>query len=235
MKAFILAAGKGERMRPLTDNTPKPLLRVGGTTLLDRQIEKLAAAGIRDIIVNAAYLSEKISAHVGRYKNSDLNITVSVEPAPLETGGAIFHASDLIGDAPFLLVNGDVWMDYDYMEIVGQASGLQRGGGCLVLVPNPVHKKEGDFCFAEESQHGLLQLPQSNAGPAPKSTFTFSGVSVLSPSLVTDYPQCRVKFPLVEAFRWAIGQKKLSGSVFNGYWLDVGTPERLQELKTRLP
>lgn len=224
-RAFILAAGRGERMRPLTDHLPKPLLSVGTETLLDRQITKLVAAGIREIIINTAYLGHLIVEHVGDGSQFGASVKFSPEPAPLETAGAIAHASSMLGEDPFLLVNGDVWVDLDFGDFLNRTPRMEDGGGHLVFVDNPPHKKSGDFTL----ENGRVRVTDASL-----ECYTFSGVSILSPSLITEYPKCREAFPLREVFDWAIAENRLSGEVYRGYWLDVGTPERLEELRSHV-
>ncbi len=211
-------------MRPLTDHTPKPLLNVGKQTLLDRQVEKLAAAGVKEIVVNASYLGDMIEQHLDTHKMPGVDMTISREPKPLETAGAIYFARERLGDAPFLLVNGDVWMDLDYRLLLSGASTfpLVEGGGHLVFVPNPPHKQCGDFSLVD----GYVGMAEKG-----QPSYTFSGVSILSPALVTSYSKCREVFPLREVFESAIAEKKITGEVYDGFWLDVGTPERLDTLR----
>lgn len=205
-------------MRPLTLETPKPLLAVHGMSLIEHHIRRLAAAGVRDLVINIAYLGERIRAALGDGAALGVSIEYSVEPEPLETAGALRHALPLLGEEPFLLVNGDVWTDYPFADL---GAMTLRGQGHLVLVPNPEHKPTGDFSL---DPMGNLRELDGTAG------FTFSGISLLSPHLISAYPQARSQFPLREVFSWAIGKGQLSGEVFNGTWCDVGTPERLAEL-----
>lgn len=232
MKAFILAAGRGERMRPLTDTIPKPLLAVGSETLLDRQIDKLVAAGITDIIVNISYLGDLIARHVGDGSRYGASIHLSYEPEPLETAGAIVHASEALGDADFILVNGDVWMDVDYRVFLAKAPKLAHRGGHLVLVNNPPHRGEGDFCLDKGDVRQSSCSERHSDTTHLDTTYTFSGLSILSPSLIHAYPKCRQAFPLREVFDWAIAENRLTGEHYDGYWLDVGTPTRLDELRS---
>ena len=222
MKAMILAAGLGQRMRPLTDHLPKPLLRVKGKTLLDYHLEKIQQAGIQEVIINLAYLGEKIREHLQQHPYPQLKIIFSQEPEPLETGGALLHAADLLGDEDFLLVNGDVWSDINYQKIIEHKPNLNQLGH-LVLVANPDFHPQGDFVLNTSTQ--LLQEKQQQ-----QQGFTFSGISILSPQLAENYSGKRIKFPLVEALREAIAQKKLTGELYCGHWSDVGTPERLSDL-----
>lgn len=228
MKAMILAAGLGNRMRPLTDHTPKPLLCAGGKPLIEYHLENMQPAGINEVIINLAYLGEKICAHLGDGQKFGVKIIYSHEPEPLETGGAILHALDLLGEEPFLLVNGDVWCDLDFAPFINQPgteSGLAENQlGRLLLVPNPVFHPPGDFALANS---GLLLDDPEKIHPR---RFTFSGISLLRPALIANYPNKRQKFPLVEVFRRAISNRQLTGQVHHGHWSDVGTPARLQEL-----
>lgn len=218
MKAMILAAGEGRRMRPLTLDIPKPLLKIRGTSLIEHHIQRLRDAGTDEIIVNVAYLGEKIRAVLGSGEHLGVRIQYSVEPEPLETAGALLHALPLLGDAPFLLVNGDVWTDYPFAQLIQRPV---NSIGHLVLVPNPSHKLLGDFSLDKNARVQELD---------GDSSFTFSGISVLSPQLISTYPQARTKFPLREIFGWAIQRQELTGEIFSGVWCDVGTPERLAEL-----
>lgn len=224
MKAMILAAGLGNRMRPLTDHTPKPLIGVNGKPLIEYHLENLQRAGIRDVVINLAYLGEKIRSYLGNGEQWNLQIRYSQEPEPLETGGALSHALDLLGDKPFLLINGDVWCELEFKAFVSQALRTQ---GHLLLVPNPVFHPHGDFALDDTGT--VLADPQTNS-----QKFTFAGISLLVPELITMYPERREKFPLVEVFRHAIAQRQLTGQLYHGHWSDVGTPERLYELETHL-
>jgi MurNAc alpha-1-phosphate uridylyltransferase len=227
MKAMILAAGLGNRMRPLTDHTPKPLLRAGGKALIEYHLENLQRAGIREVIINLAYLGEKIRAQLGDGKAFGLEIIYSTEPEPLETGGAILHALDLLGEAPFLLVNGDVWCDLEFAHFIQQPLTENRLGH-LLLVPNPEFHPHGDFALNNSNQ--LIDEPDK----IHPQRFTFGGISLLKPELISHYPDKRQKFPLVEVLRRAINNGQLTGEVHRGHWSDVGTPARLQELEEHL-
>ncbi len=216
---MILAAGRGERMRPLTDSLPKPLLTVAGKPLIVYHLEKLAAIGVTDVIINIAYLGEKIWQALGDGTQWGLSIQYSEEPEPLETAGALLHALPLLGDQPFILVNGDVWTDIDFSALVKQPLGdyLAR----LVFVKNPAHNPRGDF-----SLDGDRVLQRHASLPA----YTFSGIGLFSPEIITGYPNKRTIFPLREVFADAIHKRILSGVLFDGDWRDIGTPERLSEL-----
>ncbi len=231
MKAMILAAGRGERMRPLTESTPKPLLNVGGKPLLVHQLNNLALAGFQDVVINIAYLGEQIRDYIGNIFSANtgqhLSIQYSEEPEPLETAGAIAHALPLLGDQPFLLINGDIWTDYPFQSLK-QHTLSNRCLGHLVLVPNPAHHPEGDFAI-ESGYLTEKKLSEKNT-----KAMTFSGISVLSPKLISDYPECRRVFPLGEVFRHALKTKKLSAESYQGQWWDIGTVERLNDLDLRL-
>lgn len=223
MKAMILAAGLGQRMRPLTNHTPKPLLTAGGKPLLVYHLEKLAGAGIRQVIINLAHLGEKIQAYVGNGSAFGLDVIYSPEPEPLETGGALLKALPLLGEEAFLLLNGDVWCDLDLPQFVLPPLAPSHLGR-LLLVANPEFHPRGDFSLNES---GLI-APDTNASALQR--FTFAGISLLKPELITQYPQKRVKFPLVETLRYAVDRQQLTAMIHTGHWSDVGTPERLAEL-----
>jgi MurNAc alpha-1-phosphate uridylyltransferase len=220
MKAMVLAAGRGERMRPLTDREPKPLLRVGGKRLIEFHLERLAAGGFREVVVNTAWLGDMIEATLGTGRQYGLAITYSHErPEALETGGGIFHALPLLGSAPFLLVNGDVWTDIDFGAL--RRSPPERSLAHLVLVPNPPQHARGDFVL----EHGLV-----SEGEGLRQTY--SGVGIFRPEL---FAGCEPgKFPLLPLLRKAIAERALSGELHQGRWYDIGTTERLAALDVQL-
>ncbi len=214
MKAMILAAGKGERMRPLTLHTPKPLIPVAGKPLIQWHLQALASAGLTDLVVNHAWLGDQLVAAVGDGRAYGVRIRWSAEDEPLETGGGIQRALSLLGDEPFVLVNGDIWTSFDF-------SGLQLPPGRLahlVLVNNPAHKHQGDFCL----QAGRVSNPVEGA-----RALTYSGIAVLSPRLFAGHDAGA--FALAPLLRSAAEQGLVSGEHFMGTWLDVGTLERLGE------
>ena len=216
MKAMILAAGKGERMRPLTLHTPKPLLPVGGKPLIQWHMEALRRAGIRQLVINHAWLGQQIEDAFGDGSQLGLDISWSAEEQPLETAGGILRALPLLGDAPFVLVNGDVWTDFAFSSLGLPAGKLAH----LVLVDNPPFKQGGDFLL----QTGLIANP---AAHEQAEALTYSGIAVLSPRLfdgLGDGPQ-----PLAPLLRAAAQQGQVSGEYHAGRWIDVGTPERLQQ------
>ncbi len=217
MKAMILAAGRGERMRPLTDRLPKPLLPVAGKPLIVHHIERLAASGIRQLVINHAHLGEMIEAELGDGSAWSVKISYSAESRALETGGGIFRALPLLGEDPFLVVNGDIWCDVDYSRLRLAAGMLAH----LVLVPNPPHHPRGDFVL----QGGRVS---DNEG----ERLTFSGIGVYHPRL---FAGCQPgAFPLAPLLRKAMAESKVSGICHRGLWVDVGTPERLQALDSQL-
>jgi MurNAc alpha-1-phosphate uridylyltransferase len=224
MKAMILAAGLGQRMRPLTDSLPKPMLPAGGKPLLQYHLEALAKIGVREVIINLAYLGDKIRAFVGNGEQFGLNVSYSEEPEPLETAGALLHAFPLLGAEPFILMNGDVWTDYP-LETLATYTLQDDEDAHLVLVPNPEFHPAGDF-----SPNSQGRLENNPALPQ----FTFGGISLIHPRLISTYPQQRNKFPLGEVLRFGIAHNRISAQIYNGGWSDVGTPERLLELDTKL-
>lgn len=210
MKAMILAAGKGERMRPLTLHTPKPLLPVAGKALIEYHIEALAAAGITGLVINHAWLGQQVEQALGDGSRYGVSIVYSRETEPLETGGGILRALPLLGDDPFVLVNGDIWADYDFARLPQQPDGLAH----LVLVDNPEHHGGGDFA-----------LEQGQVRSAGASMLTYSGIAVLHPRL---FAGCAGgAFRLAPLLRAAMEEGLVSGEHFAGRWLDVGTVERL--------
>lgn len=211
-------------MLPLTQDTPKPLLPVVSDTLIGHQLQRIRAAGLQQVIINVAYLGQQIIERLGHGADYDVTIAYSEEPQPLETAGGINRALPLLGDGPFVLVNGDVWCDFDLAQLVDKMLPEQCLGH-LVLVPNPSHNSGGDFALVD----GLL-VPSAGAD----TSFTYSGIALLRPELIAHYPQRRERFGLKEVFDWAIAQGRLSGEVHSGHWLDVGTPERLDQLRMHL-
>jgi N-acetyl-alpha-D-muramate 1-phosphate uridylyltransferase len=215
---MVLAAGRGERMRPLTDRVPKPLLPIGGEPLVALHLRALAAAGVREIVMNCSWLAETLRERLGDGREWGVSIEYSPEPwPPLETGGGIFQALPLLGPEPFLLVNGDVWCDLSPASL----SLSEQMLGHLVLVPNPDHNPAGDFGLV----HGRIE-----ADACPR--YTYGGMAILAPEL---FEGCRPgRFPLAPILRSAAREGRLSGMLHTGGWVDVGTPERLHALRARL-
>ncbi|MES2606163.1 MAG: nucleotidyltransferase family protein [Pseudomonadota bacterium] len=223
MKVMLLAAGKGTRMLPLTAATPKPLLKVGGLSLIEHQILKLKATGFVDFVINHAWLGMQIEQALGDGSRYGVRIAWSREEEPLETAGGIVQALPLLGAEPFLIVNADIWTDFPFAEL---KTALPAGGlAHLVLVPNPSHHPRGDFVLHADRQ---LALP----APPNDSTFTYSGIAVYHPSLFANVSER--KYPLLPLLKQAIAENKATAQVHRGQWLDIGTPERLQELDSQL-
>ncbi|MCK9564017.1 MAG: nucleotidyltransferase family protein [Bacteroidales bacterium] len=225
MKAMILAAGFGERLRPLTETTPKPLLEIAGKPMIQYHIERLVAAGIREFVINTAWLGEKIEAFLGDGSRFGVRICWSRESEPLETGGGIRRALPLLGPEPFLLVNGDVWTDYPFETLV-QRDWPESTDAHLVLVPNPPFKATGDFTLDGE---GRLGYPQEGDRAS-----TYSGISVMRPEIFALYPAASERFPLRDVLESSVRAASVSGELFQGQWWDIGTVERLNMLNGRL-
>ncbi len=223
MKVMLLAAGKGTRMLPLTATLPKPLLKVGGLSLIEHQILKLKAAGFTDFVINHAWLGLQIEQALGDGSRCGVHIAWSREDEPLETAGGIVQALPLLGPDPFVLVNADIWTDFDFglLRTALPANGLAH----LVLVPNPQHHPRGDFVLDASA---YLLLPGAISAPA----YTYSGIAVYHPLLFAGVTER--KYPLLPLLKSAIAQGRASGQFHAGDWLDVGTPERLHELDHRL-
>lgn len=223
MRAMILAAGRGERMRPLTDRLPKPLLSVGGKPLIVWHLQRLAAADIRDIVINHAWLGHEIERALGDGGEYGVRIRYSAEASALETAGGIAQALPLLGDAPFLVVNGDVWCDWDPGQAPGLGRTLPPGGAWLLLVDNPVQHPAGDFHLAAD---GLV-----HAQGEPR--LTFAGIGVYHPSLFADVVRGTAA-PLAPLLRQAMARGLARGARHEGRWTDVGTPQRLADLDAEL-
>ncbi len=213
MKAMILAAGRGKRMGKLTENRPKPLLKVGAKTLIEWQIKRLQDNGFEELVINVGYLGEQIRQYLGDGSRYGVKIAYSVEPqAGLETGGGVLQALPLLGDAPFLLTNADVFCDYPYWQLADKNPEYLHA----VLVNNPAFKEKGDFAIKKRR----LQRGQD---------YTFAGISVLSPRL---FAGCQAGyFPIAPLFHHAIDNNRAGAEIFTGMWHDVGTAERLQQVE----
>lgn len=215
MKAMILAAGRGERLRPLTDTVPKALVKVHGQSLLERHLENVRDAGIKDVVINLGWLGDQIMERVGSGSNYGLNIIYSPEnDNVLETGGGIHNALPLLGDDPFLVVNADIYTDMPVPDITLSETAM----GHLVLVPSPAYREGGDFA---------LEGDIIRNGDSP--TLTFSGVSVYRPAF---FDGCEAgRFSIVPMLRKAADRGLLQGSLYSGLWADIGTKERLAALQ----
>ena len=251
MKALSFAAGLGERMRPLTDATPKPLLQVGGKPLIAWHLEKLAAIGVSDVVINTSWLADQFPAALGDGERWGLSIRYSYEGAtPLETGGGMLQALKLLGEAPFIAVNGDIWTDYDFARLPREPRGLTH----LVLVDNPAQHPSGDFALLGDgsvadktpqpaSETSSLFFASAGTNPAG-GKLTFAGIGVYHPSLfdgwrsvIGDAPgveQSPPRFKIVPLLRNAMARVLVSGEHHRGRWADVGTPERLAQLDDAL-
>jgi len=219
MKAFILAAGRGERMRPLTDATPKPLLLAGGEPLIVHIIRRLSAAGVPDLVINVSHLGDQIESFLGNGEAFGVKIQYSREETALETAGGIVNAMPLLGSSPFILVNGDIWTDFDFSRLLNRS--LANSLGHLVMVVNPDHHPQGDFYL----DHGKLTSEKGEA-------LTYSGIGLYSPGLFSGLAPGRR--PLAPILREAISDSQLSAEKYTGKWMDVGTPERLSQLDAYL-
>lgn len=218
--AMVLAAGRGERMRPLTDTTPKPLLQVGAEPLIGWHLRRLAAAGVRRVVVNHAHLGAQIEARLGDGATWGVQLAYSAEPSALETAGGIATALPLLGEGAFIVVNGDVYTDYPFARLLARALQLRADGvlAHLVLVANPEHNPNGDFALdADGRVHDAPGL-------------TFSGIGVYHPALFADTP-AHVPAKLAPLLRAAMARGQVSGECWDGLWLDVGTPARLDDAR----
>lgn len=236
MKALLFAAGRGERMRPLTDTTPKPLLEVGGKRLIEWHLERLAARGVRDVVINTAHLAEQFPEALGDGSRYGVHIEYSHEGGvPLETGGGMLHALPLLGEAPFLAINADTFTDFDFALLPPEPRGVAE----LVLVDNPPQHPQGDFGI---DANGKL-LPRTDS-PGATRALTFAGIGVYRPDILRNW-QATVgnlrgagenppRFPLAPLLRAAIARGEVVWRHHRGTWVDVGTPERLAALDRQL-
>jgi MurNAc alpha-1-phosphate uridylyltransferase len=215
MKAMILTAGRGERLRPLTDSTPKPLLKVGAHSLIEHHLHKLAQASINEVVINTAWLGEKIQRHLGDGEKYGLTIHYSDEgEQALETAGGIIKALPLLGDQPFLIINGDIYTDYDFKKLIRLELNSEAH---LVMVENPDHNHKGDFAL----ESGWLKL-------SGEQLYTYSGIGLYTPQFFAGYTEgIRALAPILKE---KIARQKISGELHHGAWTDVGTVARLQQL-----
>ena len=246
MIAMILAAGRGERMRPLTDHIPKPLLKAGGKPLIVWHIERLVAAGITELVINHAHLGVQIEKALGNGSRFGAQIQYSAEASALETAGGIANALPLLslprpsGEGlgvrePFAVINGDIYCDYDYSLLHEQAAALIANSDAahLVLVNNPAHHPKGDFFLNGNRIASSLPDSQSSILNPGVLLLTFSGIGVYQPSLFSHIPHGSIA-PLAPLLRAQIALGKVSGEHHSGIWVDVGTPQRLHELDAQL-
>lgn len=217
---MILAAGRGERMRPLTDQTPKPLLQAGGKRLIEYHLQALAGAGFSEVVINHAHLGGQLEQALGDGRRYGVTIHYSPEGEgrALETGGGIFRALPLLGDGPFVVVNGDIWCDYPFARL----RDTHTNGAHLVLVPNPPQHPHGDFLLHD----GVV------GSDGVGERYTFSGIGLYHPSL---FDGCKPgPFPLAPLLRQAMTAGRVSGELYEGRWFDIGTPQRLGQLDEML-
>ena len=217
---MILAAGRGERLRPRTDRTPKALIEAGGKPLLAWHLERLGRAGIRDAVINVSHLADQITRRFQDGREYGVALRWSREPQALETAGGIAQARALLGPAPFLLVNADVWCDHDFSTLSALDLGARLAH--LVLIPNPQHNPAGDF-----------SLDGARVGNDPAPRYTYAGIAVVSPSLVSTVTPGE-RAPLAPLLRCAAARGEITGELHLGAWHDVGTEERLAKLQAAL-
>ena len=223
MRAMILAAGRGERLRPLTDTVPKPLFDINGETLIELHLEKLAQAGFREVVINLAHLGDMIRDTLGNGSKWGLNIHYSPEPTgALDTGGGIQKALPLLGESPFAIINGDIFSHYPLARL----RAIKCNHAHLVLVPNPAHNPDGDFAL--QGGHVMLKTDQ-----ADQTGFTFSGISVYHPRFFSSAAGGR--FSVVPMLYAATALKHVTGEIYRGVWHDIGTVERLEALRGHDP
>lgn len=218
MRAMILAAGRGERLRPLTDQLPKPLVSIAGKPLIEYHLAALAGAGFREVVINQGHLGSQLPEALDNGQRWGINIHWSDEqPEALETGGGIFKALPLLGSSPFLVINGDVWTDYPLIRL----RAVKCDWAHLVMVPNPAHNPDGDFA-----------LDGARIREQGESRLTYSGIGVYNPRL---FSSCQAgKFSVVPLLRAAMTNHLVTGEKFTGAWDDIGTPERLEKLNQAL-
>jgi MurNAc alpha-1-phosphate uridylyltransferase len=221
MKAMILAAGFGERLRPLTNDTPKPLLKIANKPLIQYHVERLVDAGVRELVINTSWLGDQIESFLGDGSRFGVRIQWSRESEPLETGGGIRRALPMLGGEPFLVINGDVWTQYPLRKLV-EREWTEEMDAHLVLVPNPVHHPEGDFTLDER---GCVRYPEKGDG-----RFTFSGISVMRPEIFAMFSSASERFPMRDVLAGGIRDGYVTGEVYAESWWDVGTLERLEAL-----
>lgn len=236
MKALIFAAGRGERMRPLSDATPKPLLQAGGRRLIEWHLQRLAASGVREVVINTAHLAEQFPQTLGDGARYGVRIEYSHEgDTALETGGGMLHAMPLLAREPFITVNGDIWTDFDFASLPEGPEGLAH----LVLVNNPSHNGQGDFGVDRDGR--LLPFADS---PGSTRALTFAGIGVYRPELLHDWREIigdahgarehPPRFSIVSLLRAQMQSGNVTWQQHHGAWFDIGTPQRLQELDARL-
>lgn len=225
MKVFLLAAGLGSRMRPLTNTIPKPLIKVNNKPLIVHTIEKLRDAGFKEFVINCHWLADKLQQALGNGKSLGVSIEWSYEEQLLNTAGGIFHAKSLLGEQPFVLHNSDIWSDYSYQQLHQYQDSTNSR---LILVNNPEHHPNGDFSIS--ANHQLTPKSEST------NNYTYSGIAVIVMKSILSYPQCRQDFSLVDVWNYQLSQANqiIEAEIHHGYWADIGTVERLEALKQYL-
>lgn len=230
MRAMILAAGRGERMRPFTDTTPKPLLKVGNYSLIEHHLLRLSAAGFKQIVINHAWLGQQIEQTLGNGERYGVQIRYSAESEALETGGGIFKALSLLGDEPFLVVNADIWTAYPFQQLNRPLYGLAH----LVLVDNPPQHPHGDFGLYTPDKE-LANEQFAFVQETLETRFTFSGIAVYHPHLFAECANfvnsVQGRFSIVSLLKNAMQRDLITGEHYQGQWFDIGTPERLEQLR----
>lgn len=242
MKAMILAAGRGERMRPLTDNIPKPLLPIAGKPLIAYHLIALANAGIRQVVINLAYLGQQIQNTLGDGHNYGVHIDYSFEPQVLETGGGIYQALPLLGSEPFIVLSADIWTDYPLQRLLQRLPHSFNGLAHLVMVDNPEFHPHGDFCLhngllyndplsvVNKTTGNITNGTTDNTTDKP-SKLTFANIGIYRPEL---FQHCQAGvFPLINVLNPAIADGKISGEYYQGDWANLGTPRQWQQLAQR--
>jgi MurNAc alpha-1-phosphate uridylyltransferase len=223
MKAFLLAAGRGERLRPLTETRPKPLVEVGGKPLIFWHIDKLRDAGITDLVINCHWLAEQLQQSLGDGAELGVQIQWSPEPQLLDVGGGLRAALPLLGSEPFVMISADIWSDFDYNWLA--SAGLEEVVAKLIMVPNPDFYPAGDFAL----QFGKLGL----LSPGEKG-FTYSGIGLLHPDWVAGWASEESAFSWLGPLRTAVQGGQIAAKLYQGRWTDVGTPERLAQLQKEI-
>ncbi len=224
MKAMILAAGRGERMRPLTDTTPKPLLRVAGRALIDHHLDNLVRAGFRDVVINVSWRAEDIVSHVGDGSRFGVRVQWSHEKRALETGGGVAHARELLGEDWFALVSADVYTEYDFRQLTTLGNSLDQGTRAhLVLVPHHADLR-GEYCFAGD------RLKMVEADQPAGQTYTWASMGVFRTALFDGLPTDQ-PFALLPLFRRWTAEGRMGGEVFGGVWENLGTEAQLRALQ----
>ena len=233
MKAMLLAAGRGKRLGPLTEQTPKPMLNVGGKPLIVHQLQKLTSVGIREIVINLFHLGTQIEEFLGDGGEYGVDITYSHEHELLDTGGGIVHALKHLGEAPFLLHNADIWTDYSFGNV--QVGLPDSDLGRLLLHSTPAHRSDGDFFL----KNGYLKRVQENNSPKQRKPYVYCGIAILSPRLFQVPHIQHLLQPNLKPFSLTadlifhlLDQRIISGEVFEGEWVDIGSPDQLRAIQS---